>query len=188
VLDIEQGLARLMGNSRIYFNALRRFDNHINAAQRVAAQLASGDQAGAYRAMHTLKGAAGLLGAGEVQWLATEVEAAIARGDAVAALLERLTAALQRVQLRIEAAIREHAEAPVLPAKTVADMPALLDRLAVLFEEGNGAAIELLSQREAELGGELGAAAWQAVASAAHEYDFERAGAVLRQARIRNTG
>ncbi|WP_145653226.1 Hpt domain-containing protein [Pseudoduganella lurida] len=188
VLDIEQGLARLMGNSRIYFNALRRFATHMDAAEGVAAQLASGDHAGASRAMHTLKGAAGLLGAGEVQALAGALESSIARGDKVDTLLGTLADALQRVQLHIDAAMRDHVETSATRTQVAPDLPALLDRLAVLLDEGNGAAIELLEEWEAVLREGLGGAAWQAVSSAAHAYDFERAGVALQQARLRDAG
>jgi HPt (histidine-containing phosphotransfer) domain-containing protein len=188
VLDVEQGLARLMGNSRIYFNALRRFATHMDAADGVAAQLASGDHAGASRAMHTLKGAAGLLGAGEVQALAGALESSISRGDTVEALLARLADALQRVQRHIDVAMRDHAETSAPRRADTPDLLALLDRLAVLLDEGNGAAIELLEEWEVVLREELGAAAWLAVSSAAHAYDFERAGIALQQARPRDAG
>jgi len=182
VLDIEQGVARLMGNSRIYFNALKRFASQADAARGVAAQLAAGDHAGAHLTVHTLKGSAGLLGAGEVLALATQVEAALARGDAVRGLLDELGLALQRVQARIDAVARDAAvAAPAAPEPV--DTSALLDRLAALFDEGNGAAVDLLEKWGTVLEKELGAQAWKPVAVAAYDYDFERALAALELAR-----
>jgi HPt (histidine-containing phosphotransfer) domain-containing protein len=105
VLDVEGGIARLMGNSAIYFKALKRFTAHIEAARAVAAQLAAGDHAGASLTIHTLKGAAALLGAGEVEAIAFEVEAALSRGRTVQALLDNLARALQRVQARNDAVL-----------------------------------------------------------------------------------
>jgi HPt (histidine-containing phosphotransfer) domain-containing protein len=191
VLDVEQGVERLMGNSRIYFNALKRFGSHIDAANGVAAQLAAGDHAGAHRTVHTLKGAAGLLGAGEVAALAVEVESAMVRGDTVNDLLSGLESALQRVQAKIEQVVREQAArdgesvaepADVLP--TNVDSARLLDELATLFDEGDGAAIDLLEQWEKVLEQAVGAGAWKAVAKAAHDYDFEAALLALNAARI----
>ncbi|QGZ40132.1 Hpt domain-containing protein [Pseudoduganella flava] len=185
VLDIEQGIARLMGNSRIYFNALKRFGIQIAAAHGIAEQLAAGDHAGAQRTIHTLKGTAGLLGAGEVQALAIKVEAALTGGDTAPALLDELAAALDRVQARIDTAVAESAPPPqqreaMTPPE---DINELLDRLAALFDEGNGAAIDLLEQWESVLEEAVGQAAWQAVARAAYDYDFESALAALESAR-----
>jgi two-component system sensor histidine kinase/response regulator len=185
VLDIEQGIARLMGNSRIYFNALKRFAIQAAAAHGIADQLAAGDHAGAQRTIHTLKGTSGLLGAGEVQALATRVETALMDGDAAPALLDELAAALRRVQVRIDTAVAECAPPPA-PRETLAPPPdtnELLDRLAALFDEGNGAAIDLLEQWESVLEEAVGSAAWQAVARAAYDYDFECALAALESAR-----
>jgi two-component system sensor histidine kinase/response regulator len=184
VLDIEQGIARLMGNSRIYFNALKRFGIQIAAARRIAEQLATGDHAGAQRTVHTLKGTAGLLGAGEVQALAIKVEDALTSGGTAPALLDELAAALDRVQARIDVAVADIAPPPQREAVTPpADMNELLDRLAALFDEGNGAAIDLLEQWESALEEAVGPAAWQAVARAAYDYDFESALAALESAR-----
>lgn len=182
ILDIEQGVARLMGNSRIYFNALKRFAAQADAAQGVAAQLAAGDHAGAHRTVHTLKGSAGLLGAGEVQALATQVETALSQGDTVNGLLDELGRALQRVQARIDAVVRD-VPAPAVAVPEPVDTDVLLDRLAALFDEGNGAAVDLLEKWGTVLEEELGAAAWKPVAAAAYDYDFERALAALELAR-----
>ena len=179
VLDIEGGIARLLGNSRIYYNALRRFVVYMDAARGVEALLAAGDREGAHRTVHTLKGAAGLLGAGEVQDASIKVEAALAQGDSVDTLLVELAGALARVQVRIDAAIGELA--PEAPQRTGnADVPALLERLDALFDEGNGAAIDLIETWNDALRDALGAAAWDAVTAAAYDYDFDGALAALR--------
>jgi HPt (histidine-containing phosphotransfer) domain-containing protein len=114
VLDVDSGIERLMGNSGIYCKALKRFTAHIEAARNVAAQLAAGDDAGAYLTIHTLKGAAGLLGAGEVAAVALDVETALSRGGPVQPLLDDLEGALQRVQVCIDAALA--APMPKIPA------------------------------------------------------------------------
>jgi HPt (histidine-containing phosphotransfer) domain-containing protein len=150
VLDVDDGIARLMGNSGIYFKALKRFTAHIEAARAVAAQLADGDHARAYLTMHTLKGAAGLLGAGEVQAMACQVEAALSSGRAVHPLLNDLDSALQRLQGCIDAALAmpvpENTTAPaaaaIPPATAIRNVPALLDQVGLLLGESNGAAID----------------------------------------------
>lgn len=188
VLDIEGGIARLLGNSAIYFSALKRFTVHMAAARAMKAQLAAGDHAAACRNVHTLRGAAGLLGAGEVQAIAMEVEKALACGHTVHALLDDLEGALQRVQACIDVTVPKDAAIPVkpVPAAAMRDVPELLDRLGALLDEGNGMAIDILDKYGIVLEKALGAAAWQTILAAARDYDFDRAHTVLQGARSIN--
>ncbi|GGX75285.1 phosphotransfer domain-containing protein [Massilia dura] len=192
VLDVDGGIARLMGNSGIYFKALKRFSAQFQAPRTVAAQLAAGDEAGAYLAIHTLKGAAGLLGAGEVAAIASEVETALSRGDPVQALLDDLEGALQRVQARIDAAMPvpvpentgvSSTAAAAMPA-AIRNIPELLDQVCTLLDEGNATAIDMLEKYATVLEKALGAAAWQAIMAAARDYDFEPALTALQRARL----
>lgn len=189
VLDVDGGIARLMGNSGIYFKALRRFAAHIDAARAVAAQLAGGDHAEACRAIHTLKGAAGLLGAGEVEAIATRLESALSRGSPVQALLDDLEGALGRLQERIDAALAgpvpdtAGALVPATMPVAIRNVPALLDQLGELLGEGNSKAIDMLEKYAAVLEKALGAAAWEAIIVAARNCHFESALAALQGAR-----
>jgi two-component system sensor histidine kinase/response regulator len=189
VLDVDGGIARLMGNSGIYFKALKRFAAHIEAARTVAAQLAAGDHAGAYLAIHTLKGAAGLLGAGEVEAIACQVEIALSRGHAVQVLLDDLAGALGRVQTRTDAALAmpmpENTSAPAATATpaVIRNVPALLDRIGALLDEGNGTAIDMLEKYGAVLEKALGAATCETIMAAARDCDFDCALAALQSAR-----
>lgn len=185
VLDVEQGIARLMGNRKIYFSALNRFNVHVEAARTVAAQWAAGDRAGASRTIHTLKGAAGLLCAGEVQAIAGDLEAALAHEGAVDELLEELAAALQRLQARIDAAVPDAGEAcaPFVPPPVIGNVQELLDRLDALLDEGNALAIDLLDQYGVVLERALNAAAWETIVAAVRDYDFDRALLALQDAR-----
>lgn len=189
VLDVEGGIARLMGNGGIYFKALKRFAAHIDAARAVAGQLAAGDGAGACRAIHTLKGAAGLLGAGEVEAIAARLETALARGSPVRAMLDDLDGALKRLQARIDAALQapmpEHATAPAMATMPVAirNVPALLDQVGELLGEGSDKAVDMLEKYAAVLEMALGTAAWKAIIAAARNCNFDSALATLQGAR-----
>ncbi|HEX8602466.1 MAG TPA: Hpt domain-containing protein [Pseudoduganella sp.] len=189
VLDVDSGIERLMGNSSIYSKALKRFTAHIEAARSVAAQLAAGDDAGAYLTIHTLKGAAGLLGAGEVAAVALDVETALSRGGPVQPLLDDLEGALQRVQVCIDAALAapmpKNTGAPAATAMPAAirNVPALLDRVGALLDEGNSAALDMLDKYAAVLEKALGAAAWGTITAATRNCDFESALAALQGAR-----
>ncbi len=182
-LDVEQGLGRLMDNRRIYFKALQRFGTYRAAAQQAATLLAGGDAVAAHRLMHTLKGAAGLLGALEVHALAGQVEAVLREQGEAGPLFDELQRALQRVDARIENVLADYRiESPA--ADEPSPGPAvLLGRLEALLENGDGAAADLVERWGSELENAVGAAPWQAAAAAMDDYDFERALALLRAAR-----
>ncbi|WP_338768130.1 Hpt domain-containing protein [Massilia sp. METH4] len=185
MLDVEQGIARLMGNQEVYFKALKRFAAYAGAARAITAQLAAGDLAAASLTAHTLKGAASLLCALEVHAIAMEVEAALAQGRTPLPMMDDLEAALQRVRERIDVTLPTERAAPAtfVPPQPIGNMRELFDRLHALLDEGNAMAIDMLDQYETVLEKALGSAAWRLVAAAAREEDFERALAALRVAR-----
>ncbi|MBV6325493.1 Hpt domain-containing protein [Duganella violaceipulchra] len=179
VLDVASGLQQLMGDYALYLNILRRFQQRYHAAAaEVGAALAAGERAGATRIVHTVKGAAGMIGARQVQQLAAVLEAA-----GCAAPLAPLEQALARLMEAI-AALLAAAPAAASPAPPAAapDARLLLQRLARLLEEGDGAAIDVLEQSATLLAGALGVARFAQVTSAAHQFDFETALAQLRAA------
>ncbi len=77
-IDTEQGLTRVGGNLKLYRNLLARFytDNRNTGANLDRAVLEN-DQATAVRLAHTIKGLAGTIGAGRLQGIAAELEAAL---------------------------------------------------------------------------------------------------------------
>jgi two-component system sensor histidine kinase/response regulator len=89
-IDVRGGMARTMGNRALYLQLLARFrEDQRTAIGRLRQALAAGDTVLAARQAHTLRGAAGLVGAGALQALAAELEAGI-RGGAKGAALQRL--------------------------------------------------------------------------------------------------
>ncbi len=177
VLDVAGGLRQLMGDYALYLNILRRFQQRYHAAAaEVEAALAAGERAAAVRIVHTVKGAAGMVGARQVQQLAAALEAA-----GCAAPLAPLERALARLMEAIAAllAAAPAAASPAAPGPAP-DARLLLQRLARLLEEGDGAAIDVLEQSATVLAGALGVARYAQVAGAAHQFDFETALARLR--------
>lgn len=183
VLDVEQGLDRLMGNRRIYFLALQRFGIYRAAASQAAALLANGDHDAASRTLHTLKGAAGLLGAVEVHALAGQAEAVLRGRGTIGTLLDDLQAALQRVDARIDSVLADHRAESVTAGEPSPGAAVLLERLARLLDEGDGAATDLVARWEKEFEEAVGAATWRTIVAAMDDYDFERALAALQAAR-----
>jgi HPt (histidine-containing phosphotransfer) domain-containing protein len=81
VLDTADGLRRLMGARPLYHQLLRRFTgDYADAAARLRQSLDAGQTDAAGRLAHTLKGAAGLIGAGQVCALAAAIDTALRGG------------------------------------------------------------------------------------------------------------
>ncbi|GGC07958.1 Hpt domain-containing protein [Pseudoduganella buxea] len=183
VLDPERGLARLLGDRHVYGNVLRRFAGYASSIRDAVAQLASGDRDAAHRTIHTLRGAAGLVSAPQLAALAGQAEDALAAGQGIDELVGPLEAALQALLVEIARELERHP-----PPATAAQVPeqsdgaVLLQELARLLDEGNGAAVDLATRYGMVLAETLGAEPWQAVAAAIDEYDFDRALGLLRPA------
>ena len=94
-LNTREGLMRVAGNKKLYVKLLRQFSKtEADAAQRIASALAKNDRALAERLAHSVKGAAGNLGASAVQNAAAKLEKAIA-SSAPAAEIEVWRASLE---------------------------------------------------------------------------------------------
>ncbi len=188
ILNIDEGMDRLMGDQRLYMQLLRRFrQDYQHVTGQVRRALAQGDKEGARRRVHSLKGAAGMIGAQEVQQLALATEQAfLSAGLELRANLELLDAALAGLLRVLDAYLQDTVDGPGAIGHTRSpagpETHALLARLAFLLDEGNGDAIDLLEQSATVLADCLGVARFQEVASAAHQFDFEGALAALRPA------
>jgi len=178
VLHVAAGLHRLMGDYTLYLNIVRSFrQRYRGAAAEAGAALAAGDRDGALAIVHTLKGAAGMIGAQQVVRLAAALEAS--GGDAP---LAPLAQAMERLLEETGALLAAEAprEVPPAPARPVPGARALVRQLARLLDDGDGAAIDVLEQSATALAAGLGVAVFEQVTAAAHQFDFETALARLR--------
>ena len=189
VLQVETGLQQLMGDRALYLQILRRFrQRYQDSANQARTDLAAGDPIGAQRIIHTLKGAAGMIGAQQVYLLASKLEhtctgpAALCMGP-----LAQLEHALRCLMGAIDAELSGADAQPPAPAASVGQHPPetrmLVQHLARLLEEGDGAAIDVLEHSATVLAASLGVAVFQEVTEAAHQFDFEAALAVLQAAK-----
>ena len=105
-IDAEGGIRRAMGNPKLYVQMLGHFRNDQgHMVDKLRAALDEGDRIVAERVAHTLKGSAGLIGAGFVQGLAGEIEMALRRGArerVLQPLLEQLHLDMQALLRQIE--------------------------------------------------------------------------------------
>lgn len=94
-LDVEQGLRMVRGKWPTYLRLLRLFaDTHADLPDRLEAARARGDRVELERLSHSLKGAAGNVGASVLSVLAAEVCQAV-RDEVGAAVLDRHVAGLR---------------------------------------------------------------------------------------------
>ena len=117
-IDTELGL-KLTGDKRErYESLLREFaKQEADAVEQMRAALAAGDAATAQRGAHSLKGAAGTLGATTLAKAAAKAETAIKNGHGVDEALKSLSVSLMAVVEAISAALPDEASTE-LPTKT----------------------------------------------------------------------
>ena len=178
-LDVEEGLDRLMGERALYLQILRRFlQDHRDSCTRIETLLAQQLEGQAQLAAHSLKGSAGLIGAQLVHDHTVLVENAIAAGAGSAGLLPQLDTLLQDACASIDKLLHEHGDtvaASEAPAIDPAQLRSLIEELAELLRDGDGAAIDLVEKSAPVLAAALGVPTFQMVAAATHAFDFETA-------------
>lgn len=182
VLDMESGLGRIMGDRPLYLKILRRFlHDHGTTPRQVRMAFVAGDYAGARLRVHTLKGAAGMIGALQVHGLSSTLEMALrAQAPGLAQQIAQLELAQDRLLGAVSAMLDTHDERHMAAQDMAPDPSApaiqlLLARLASDLREGDGAAIDILENSASLLAASLGVHVYQEVAAAAHEFDFDSA-------------
>ena len=212
VLEVDTGLQQLMGDHDLYRQILRRFrQRYQDSAEQARTELLAGDIVSAQRTVHTLKGAAGMIGAQQLYQLSMALEPLFAGPPAPCiGPLAQLELAVRALMVAIDAELADALVAPATAAAATAtaatataaastaakaamtgamaaagpppEIGPLVKHLARLLEEGDGAAIDVLEQSASVLAAGLGEEAFQEVTEAAHQFDFEAALAILETA------
>ncbi|CAN7542869.1 response regulator [Acidovorax sp. LjRoot66] len=184
-LDAAAGLRRVLGKPAAYESLLRKFvAGQAAAAQNTSALLAAGQRQDALRAMHTLKGTAGTIGAAPLAQLAEVVEHAIAADadvQVVSTLLEPVDTACQALVAALRSALpTEEAAAQQAPVDA-AEAQQLLARLEALLADDDSDAVELFKDSAPALKALLGPV-YGEMKRALDSYIFTDALALLRAA------
>ena len=187
-LDTAAGLRRVLDKRPAYESLLRKFvDGQAGAVLATRAALVAWQHDEALRAMHTLKGTAGTIGAAPLAKLAAAVEEAIgqkAPAGTIDALLNPVDAACQAMVAALRTALppEDDAGAAQAPIDTAAAQQ-LLAQLDALLADDDSDAIELFKESTPTLKALLGPA-YAGVKRALDGYDFVEALAALRATRI----
>jgi HPt (histidine-containing phosphotransfer) domain-containing protein len=185
VIDVNDGIDRIMGDRALYARMLKRFrSDYAAGAGPIRSALASGDRILAHRISHTLKGAAGMIGAHRLHNHACALEIALRTcSGAEAIALDALAPAFERALQVIDTLLSGTAvmPEPEPPTRLLLPDSVLLEKLVELLIDGDGAAIDLLEESNTSLKAILGNARLEEVVAAANEFDYERALLALRR-------
>jgi signal transduction histidine kinase/DNA-binding response OmpR family regulator len=174
-IDTKSALKRMGGKRKRYEALLRKFaEQEAGAVDRIRADLAVRDVSTAERAAHSLKGAAGNLGATVLAEMAAKVETAIKGGTKVDEALASLSLSLHAVVAATRAAL----PAPINGAGQSADPITLVEpltRLKKLLESDDGEAAEFISDARHKLAGALTGDEIDTLVGLIDNFDFEAA-------------
>lgn len=177
VIDLADGLDRVMGDRHLYARMLARFRrDYAQGAAPVLQALERGDVAEAQRLAHTVKGAAGMIGARDLHAHASMTEqlirtAAARQRESAEALHQQFTLVHQQLDLLLAGEQQHLRTAPL----TMLEDPELLARLTGLLLNGDGGAVDLVKQYAASLTAILGDTRYQELAAAVNAFDYARA-------------
>ena len=178
VIDVNDGIDRVMGDRDLYDRMLRRFrQDYMLRSSPIGSALATGDRTLAHRMVHTLKGSSGMIGARALHGQTCALERAIRTSSgAESRELERMEAELLKVMTLLDDMLEENHG--TLPTRALLDDASMLSTLEQLLDSGDGAAIDLLEEAGPSLRIILGEDAYADVLACAGEFDF--AGALAR--------
>lgn len=176
-------MATCTNKESLYTRMLVKFrDSQGKFAELFAAAKVDPDPVVATRAVHTLKGTAGNIGAKTLQAAAGELEHARKEGQPAAeikALLQKTLAELAIVMPGLEGvgagATATSSKAEVAPAIPEAELKAALGKLRDMLEDSDSEAGDLLSDLLEKLGNAPLAKQLKPVAAAIDGFDFDAA-------------
>jgi CheY-like chemotaxis protein len=177
-IDVKSALKRTGGNRQRYESLLRRFAaQQATTVEDIRKALSMGDAATAERAAHSLKGAAGTLGATALFEAAAKAETAIRMGQGIDTALTSLWADLGAAVGAIRAALPQ--EAPTNGGGGASRDPRTvvepLTRLKRLLETDDGEAADFMIDSRSQLAGVLTAAEIETLSELVGDFNFESA-------------
>ncbi|WP_424043743.1 response regulator [Methyloceanibacter sp.] len=177
-IDVASALKRTGGNRTRYESLLRRFaQQQADTVEIIQKALSSGDTATAERMAHSLKGAAGTLGATAVAEAAAKTEKAVRAGQGIDITLASLSDDLAIAVSAIQAVLSEGA--PVNGGDAASTDPEAvtetLTRLKHLLESDDAEASDFIVEASPHLSGVLTSKEIEDLNSLIGEFDFDAA-------------
>jgi signal transduction histidine kinase/HPt (histidine-containing phosphotransfer) domain-containing protein/FixJ family two-component response regulator len=176
-IDMAGGLRRCLHDAALYRNLLTRFSAALaRFADQFAQARSDPDPTSARRCAHTLRGAAGNIGAHAVEKAASALEGACAKAEPAARVDELLAEVLQAIDV-VQCGLLRLADPPQpVPAPPdAAVLQALVQRLRAMIVDSDVLAAQTATELAALLHGGAQAAAAQRVCAALAEFNFDAA-------------
>ena len=191
-LDLSGALKRTAGNEALLHKLWLRFcDSQRHAVAELEALLEAGDQAGAERLVHTIKGVAGNLGAMTLHATADRLEQALRRNEAREPWQQQFSQCLTHVLALLDEqpppADAPQPAAEPAPAAAAEAIEPLCKQLCQLIDCGDGEAIEIVERERAHLQQALGAALVEQLHAQLDDLEFEAALVTLQKG-LQNSG
>ncbi len=176
-IDVKSALKRTGGNRKRYEALLRRFAQQQAATvEDIRKALSMGDAATAERAAHSLKGAAGTLGAGALSEAAAKAETAIKMGQGIDTALTSLSIDLGAAVMAIRAALPDvvatNGGGGTRDPATVVEP---LTQLKRLLETDDGEAADFMIDARSQLSGVLTPTEIETLSELVGDFNFESA-------------
>jgi CheY-like chemotaxis protein len=176
-IDVKSALKRTGGNRKRYEALLRRFAQQQAATvEDIRKALSMGDAATAERAAHSLRGAAGTLGAGALSEAAAKAETAIKMGQGIDTALTSLSIDLGAAVMAIRAALPDvvatNGGGGTRDPATVVEP---LTQLKRLLETDDGEAADFMIDARSQLSGVLTPTEIETLSELVGDFNFESA-------------
>jgi CheY-like chemotaxis protein len=177
-IDVRSGLKRTGGNRQRYETLLRKFaEQQAGTIETMHTALSKGDAATAERAAHSLKGAAGTLGANPLSESAAQAETAIKAGQGEEEAIRSLSLSLDKMLADLHAALPDDPGGN--GAGRVSGDPASVQepliRLKQLLETDDGEAADYIVDAKQQLAGVLTPAEIKTLSDRVGKFDFDAA-------------
>lgn len=179
-IDVNDGIERVMGNRDLYGRMLRRFrSDYQDGALPIRTALGADNMVLAHRMVHTLKGAAGMIGAHRLHARATELEESLRLENGefrtqLASLVTEIEKVLQLLNVLLDGSPTPGMPVQIPDVHPLGDS-ALLDRLTETLSRRDPDSMSLLQASRARLLVIVGADVLQRVHAAVVQQDYERA-------------
>jgi signal transduction histidine kinase/DNA-binding response OmpR family regulator/HPt (histidine-containing phosphotransfer) domain-containing protein len=177
-IDTAVGLARTMGNRKLYLQLLRRVrSSQADFVAEFDAAVAGGDWELAQRLAHTLKSVAGSIGAGELQERCTALEVAAAERRVESDLKEAVAGALSRVLAGLAAL---DGTAQDTAAGNTASLASVLETLVEQLDSFDTDAQETFERHHGLLKANTPAPTFELLEDAVSAFDMDSAAEIAR--------
>jgi signal transduction histidine kinase/ligand-binding sensor domain-containing protein/DNA-binding response OmpR family regulator/HPt (histidine-containing phosphotransfer) domain-containing protein len=190
-VDVAPALRRCSQNLDLYLRLLQIFvESAASAPDKITQALERGDRGTAEREAHTMRGAAGNIGANDLAAVSTELELAIENSEENEALLKKFSAASAELINALKQALQDQASKAAMQGKEAeqtgrgrnttdaAEIAGLFTTLRQYLEDSDSEALDYFNTHQLSMHQVLGAQAEEFVRSL-QVFDFETALQIL---------